>query len=269
MSPSGRGPDVDRATKADADITELHPDGPPARRPYRRVLLKLSGDAFAPPGGDFGISGESIDLIARQLSEVLSLGVEPAVVVGGGNIFRGRDAPGMDRARADYVGMLGTVMNALVLQDALERVGVATRVQTAIAMAQIAEPYVPRKAMRHLEKRRVVIFAAGLGRPFFSTDTTAAQIALEIHAEAILKGTGVDGVYDADPRSHPQAVRFEELEYIEVLKRGLQVMDATAISLCMDNRLPIIVFDYRQEGNIRRAVQGEPIGTLVHSGASR
>ena len=255
--------------RPDAGVTELHPDATPGRRPFRRVLLKLSGDAFVPEDRDFGISGPSVDLVARQLAEVLSLGVEPAVVVGGGNIFRGRDAPGMDRARADYVGMLGTVMNALVLQDALERIGVVTRVQTAIAMAQIAEPYIPRKAIRHLEKRRVAIFAAGLGRPFFSTDTTAAQIALEIHAEAILKGTGVDGVYDADPRTTPDATRFEHLEYIEVLKRGLAVMDATAISLCMDNRLPIVVFDYRTEGNIRRVVQGEPIGTLVHSGAGR
>jgi uridylate kinase len=239
------------------------------RPEYRRVLLKLSGDAFAPPGGDFGMSGESADLLAAQLAEVLASGVQPAVVVGGGNIFRGRDAPGMDRARADYVGMLGTVMNALVLQDALERAGVVTRVQTAISMAQIAEPYIPRKAMRHLEKGRVVIFAAGLGRPFFSTDTTAAQIALEIHAEAILKGTGVDGVYDADPRTHPEATMFDDLEYIEVLKRGLQVMDATAISLCMDNGLPIIVFNYRKEGNIRKAVEGEPIGTLVHAGGGK
>jgi uridylate kinase len=234
---------------------------------YRRVLLKVSGDAFAPPDGDFGISGDSVQLLARQLAEVARLGVQTAVVVGGGNIFRGRDAPGMDRARADYVGMLATVMNALVLQDALERIGQVTRVQTAINMAQVAEPYIPRKAMRHLEKDRIVIFAAGLGRPFFSTDTTAAQIALEIHAEAILKGTGVDGVYDSDPRTNPEAVKFEDLEYIEVLKRGLQVMDATAISLCMDNRLPIIVFNFRQEGNIRRALTGERIGTLVHAGA--
>jgi uridylate kinase len=234
---------------------------------YRRVLLKLSGDAFAPPGGDFGISEESVDLLARQLSEILELGVEPAVVVGGGNIFRGRDAPGMDRARADYVGMLATVMNALVLQDALERIGITTRVQTAISMAQIAEPYIPRKAMRHLEKGRIVIFAAGLGRPFFSTDTTAAQIALEIHAGAILKGTGVDGVYDSDPRLNPEAVKFEDVEYIEVLKRGLEVMDATAISLCMDNGLPIIVFNFRRDGNIKRVLTGERIGTLVHAGA--
>jgi uridylate kinase len=235
---------------------------------YSRVLLKLSGDAFAPPGGDFGIHEGSVDLLARQLSEVVHLGVQPAVVVGGGNIFRGRDAPTMDRARADYVGMLATVMNALVLQDALERIGVTTRVQTAIAMAQIAEPYIPRKAIRHLEKRRIVIFAAGLGRPFFSTDTTAAQIALEIHAEAILKGTGVDGVYDSDPHDNPNAVKFDDLEYIEVLKRGLQVMDATAISLCMDNGLPIIVFNFRREGNIKRALTGERIGTLVHAGGS-
>jgi uridylate kinase len=238
------------------------------RTAYRRVLLKLSGDAFA-AGGDFGINQDSVALLARQLAEVLSLEIQPAVVVGGGNIFRGRDAMGMDRARADYVGMLATVMNALVLQDALERIGVVTRVQTAINMAQIAEPYIPRKAIRHLEKGRVVIFGAGLGRPFFTTDTTAAQIALEIHAEAILKGTGVDGVYDSDPRTNPDAVRFDDLEYLDVLKRGLQVMDATAISLCMDNGLPIIVFNYGEEGNIRRAVQGEPIGTLVHAGGVR
>jgi uridylate kinase len=236
---------------------------------YRRVLLKLSGDAFAPEGRDFGISEEAVELLARQLAEVAQLGVQTAVVVGGGNIFRGRDAPKMDRARADYVGMLGTVMNSLVLQDTLERIGQVTRVQTAIAMAQVAEPYIPRRAMRHLEKGRIVIFAAGLGRPFFSTDTTAAQIALEIHAEAILKGTGVDGVYDADPHTDPGATKFEDLEYIEVLKRGLQVMDATAISLCMDNGLPIIVFNFREEGNIRRAVLGERIGTLVHAGARR
>ena len=172
----------------------------------------------------------------------------------------------MDRARADYIGMLATVMNALALQDALENIGVITRVQTAIAMAQIAEPYIPRRAIRHLEKGRVVIFAAGMGAPFFSTDTTAAQRALEIKAEAILKGTSVDGVYDADPRVQPDAVKFETLEYLEVLKRGLQVMDATAISLAMENRLPIIVFNLWEEGNIRRAVAGEPIGTLVHRG---
>jgi uridylate kinase len=231
---------------------------------YRRILLKLSGDAFAPPGQEFGISAESITLIATQLKEICSLGAQVAVVVGGGNIWRGRQAPRMDRARADYMGMLATVMNALALQDALEQLGVHTRVQTAVQMAQIAEPYIPLRAVRHLEKGRVVIFAAGMGVPFFSTDTTAAQRALEIKAEAILKGTKVDGVYDSDPNLNPQAVKFETLEYIEVLKRGLTVMDATAISLCMENSLPIIVFDFRKQGNIRRVVLGEPIGTLVH-----
>ena len=234
---------------------------------YRRVLLKLSGDAFAPHGLEFGISGESTHLVATQLQDVQAMGVEIAVVVGGGNIWRGRQAPAMDRAHADYMGMLATVMNALALQDALENVGVHTRVQTAIQMAQVAEPYIPRRAIRHLEKGRAVIFAAGMGVPFFSTDTTAAQRALEIKAEAILKGTKVDGVYDSDPHVNPEAVRFDSLEHIEVLKRGLTVMDATAISLCMTNGLPIIVFDLRREGNIRRAILGEPIGTLVHSGA--
>ncbi|MGH2572805.1 MAG: UMP kinase [Actinomycetota bacterium] len=231
---------------------------------YRRILLKLSGDAFAPPEQEFGISAEATVLLATQLREICSMGVEVAVVVGGGNIWRGRQAPRMDRARADYMGMLATVMNALALQDALEQLGVTTRVQTAIQMAQIAEPYIPLRAIRHLERERVVIFAAGMGVPFFSTDTTAAQRALEIKAEAILKGTQVDGVYDSDPKLNPHAIKFETLEYIEVLKRGLTVMDATAISLCMENRLPIIVFDFRKEGNIRRALLGEPIGTLVH-----
>jgi uridylate kinase len=231
---------------------------------YRRILLKLSGDAFAPPGREFGISAEATVLLAAQLQEICAMGVQVAVVVGGGNIWRGRQAPRMDRARADYMGMLATVMNALALQDALEQLGVTTRVQTAIQMAQIAEPYIPLRAIRHLERGRVVIFASGMGVPFFSTDTTAAQRALEIKAEAILKGTQVDGVYDSDPKLNPKAVKFETLEYIEVLKRGLTVMDATAISLCMENRLPIIVFDFRKEGNIRRALLGEPIGTLVH-----
>jgi uridylate kinase len=241
----------------------LGTDGSPL---YHRVLLKLSGDAFAPADMGFGVSQESTALLASQLRDVLALGVEVAVVVGGGNIWRGRQAPGMDRARADYIGMLATVMNAVALQDALERIGVHTRVQSAIQMAQIAEPYIPLRAIRHLERGRVVIFAAGMGVPFFSTDTTAAQRALEIHAEAILKGTKVDGVYDSDPLLNPSAVKFETLEYIEVLKRGLQVMDATAISLCMENHLPILVFDLRHEGNIKRALLGEPIGTLVHGG---
>jgi uridylate kinase len=232
---------------------------------YRRVLLKLSGNAFSPPDREFGIHEPALMNLSTQLQEIVALGIEVAVVVGGGNIWRGRQAPGIDRARADYMGMLATVMNALALQDALEHVGVHTRVQTAIQMAQIAEPYIPRRAMRHLEKGRVVIFGAGMGVPFFSTDTTAAQRALEIKAEAILKGTKVDGVYDADPMLNPDAVKFETLEYLEVLKRGLTVMDATAISLCMENRLPIIVFDFRKQGNIKRALLGEPIGTLVHA----
>jgi uridylate kinase len=231
---------------------------------YRRVLLKLSGDAFAPPSEEFGISQSAISILATQLQDVLTLGVEVAAVVGGGNIWRGRQAPGMDRARADYMGMLATVMNALALQDALERIGVHTRVQTAIEMAKVAEPFIPLRAVRHLEKGRVVIFAAGLGEPYFSTDTTAAHRALEIKAQALLKGTKVDGVYDADPLLNPNAVKFEALEYIEVLKRGLTVMDATAISLCMENGLPILVFDLLKEGNIKRALLGEPIGTLVH-----
>ena len=234
---------------------------------YRRILLKLSGDAFAPLGKDFGVSADATKLLAAQLQEIVAMGVEVAVVVGGGNIWRGRAAPGMDRARADYMGMLATVINALALQDALEKMGVHTRVQTAIEMAQVAEPYIPLRAIRHLEKGRVVIFSAGMGVPFFSTDTTAAQRALEIKAEAILKGTKVDGVYDSDPHLNPEAVKFETLEYIEVLKRGLTVMDATAISLCMEHQLPILVFDFRKEGNIKRALTGEPIGTLVHSGA--
>jgi uridylate kinase len=231
---------------------------------YRRILLKLSGDAFAPPGREFGISEQATQLLAAQLQEITALGVQVAIVVGGGNIWRGRQAPGMDRARADYIGMLATVMNALALQDALEQQGVATRVQTAIQMAQVAEPYIPLRAIRHLEKGRVVIFAAGLGQPFFSTDTTAAQRALEIKAEALLKGTKVDGVYDSDPELNPDAVKFETLEYLDFLTRGLTVMDATAISLCKDNHLPILVFDFRKEGNIKRALLGEPIGTLVH-----
>ena len=234
---------------------------------YHRILLKLSGDAFAPPSHEFGISERATMLLATQLRDICAMGVEVAIVVGGGNIWRGRQAPGMDRAHADYMGMLATVMNALALQDALEKVGVPTRVQTAIQMAQIAEPYIPLRAIRHLEKGRVVIFGAGMGVPFFSTDTTAAQRALEIRAEAILKGTKVDGVYDSDPNLNPDAVKFETLEYLEVLQRGLTVMDATAVSLCMENRLPILVFDFRKEGNIKRALLGEPIGTLVHGAA--
>ena len=243
-------------------------NGAAGRPLHRRVLLKLSGDAFAPADVLYGISDQATQVLARQLAEVTRMGVEMAVVVGGGNIWRGRQAPGIDRNRADYMGMLATVMNGLALQDALEKEGINTRVQTAIQMAQVAEPYIPRRAMRHLEKGRIVIFAAGLGVPYFSTDTTAAQRALEINAEAVLKGTKVDGIYDADPYRFPQAQRFETIEYTDFLQRGLQVMDATAVSLCRDNGLPIIVFDYRTEGNIKRALLGEPIGTTVHGAAT-
>ena len=234
---------------------------------YDRVLLKLSGDAFAPQDGVFGISGESVDLLARQLADVMTLGVQTAVVVGGGNIFRGRQAPGMDRARADYMGMLATMINCLALQDALEAIEVPTRVQSAITMTQVAEPYIPRRAVRHLEKGRIVIFGAGMGTPYFSTDTPAAQRALETGCEAIFKATRVDGVYDSDPVKNPGARKYDELSYIQALNEGLGVMDATAISLCMDNKLPIIVFDLHVAGNIRRALAGEQIGTLVHADA--
>jgi uridylate kinase len=234
-----------------------------SRPAYHRVLLKLSGEAFAAESGT-GINIEATSLVARQLGDVVDLGIQPAVVVGGGNIWRGRQAPGIDRNRADYMGMLATVMNALALQDALEKMHVATRVQTAIAMSQIAEPFVPLRAIRHLEKGRVVIFAAGLGVPYFSTDTCAAQRALEIRADALLKGTKVDGVYTADPVVDPSAIRLEALQYVEFLKEGYGVMDATAVSLCMENALPIVVFDLRRDGNIRKVVTGEQIGTLVH-----
>jgi uridylate kinase len=234
---------------------------------YHRVLLKLSGEAFADPEAGFGIDPRIVNSLADQLRDVTrELGIQVAVVVGGGNIFRGTSAQaqGMDRARADYMGMLATMINSLALQDSLENRDVPTRVQSAIQMTQVAEPYIPRKAVRHLEKGRIVIFAAGMGTPYFSTDTTAAQRALEIGADAILKATKVDGVYDADPTTNPKAVKFEDLTYLDVLQRGLGVMDATAISLAMENKLPIIVFNLQVHGNIRRALEGEPIGTVVH-----
>jgi len=234
-----------------------------ARPAYHRVLLKLSGEAFAPPSGS-GISDAATALVARQLAEVVDMGIQPAVVVGGGNIWRGRQAPGIDRNRADYMGMLATIMNALALQDALEKIHVPTRVQSAIAMTQFAEPFVPLRAIRHLEKGRVVIFAAGLGVPYFSTDTCAAQRALEINADALLKGTKVDGVYTADPVVDTTAKRLDILEYGDFLREGYGVMDATAVSLCMENKLPILVFNLRDEGNIRRVVTGEHIGTVIH-----
>lgn len=240
------------------------PAPPPV--PWARVLLKVSGEAFA--GGEgLGIDPTTVAAIARQIAEVAHSGVQVAVVVGGGNYFRGAELSerGLDRARADYMGMLGTVMNCVALQDFCEQAGVETRVQTAIAMGQVAEPYIPRRAIRHLEKGRVVIFGAGLGAPFFSTDTCAAQRALEIGSGVLLKATKVDGVFDADPRRFPDAVQFDHLTYAEVLSRGLQVADATAISLCMDNDLPVVVFNLLVEGNIGRAVRGEKIGTLITS----
>jgi uridylate kinase len=230
---------------------------------YRRVLLKISGEAFS--GTETGVDVHTTEDMARQIAEVHRDGVSVAVVVGGGNIWRGKvhEEAGMERATADYMGMLATVINALALQDALERIGVPSRVQTAIAMHQIAEPYIRRRAIRHLEKGRVVIFAAGTGNPYFTTDTTAALRAVEVGAEAILKATKVDGIYTADPKKHPDAKRFEQLAYLEVLQRGLEVMDNTALTLCMDNNLPIVVFDMGVPGNIRRVVWGESIGTLV------
>lgn len=232
---------------------------------WRRVLLKLSGEAFG--GGQLGVDPDIIASVARQIADVVRDGVQVAIVVGGGNFFRGAELSqrGMDRGRADYMGMLGTVMNCLALQDFLERQGIATRVQTAITMTQVAEPYIPRKAIRHLEKGRVVIFGAGAGLPYFSTDTVAAQRALEIGAEVVAKATQVDGVYDDDPKRNPHAVRFDQLSYSEVLTRGLAVADATAISLCMDNAMPMVVFDLLVEGNIARVVRGEKIGTLITS----
>jgi len=241
------------------------------RVPLHRVLLKLSGEAFADPEVNGGIDPTIVAQVAREIAELrASDGTEVAIVVGGGNIFRGNspEAAGMDRSSADHMGMLATVINALALQDALEKAGVETRVQTAIAMQALAEPYIRRRAMRHLEKGRVVIFAAGLGAPYFTTDTTAAQRALEIGADAILKGTKVDGVYDRDPKLDSAAVRYEEIDFLAVLNQGLGVMDSTAISLCMDNDLPIVVFDLLHEGNIRRVVRGEPVGTLVGVPAS-
>lgn len=237
---------------------------------FRRVVLKLSGEAFADTSISFGIDAAVVQRIAEEVAEAREeLGVEIAIVVGGGNIFRGMVGAtrGMDRARADYMGMLATVINALALQDALENVGQPTRVQTAITMAQIAEPYIPLRAIRHLEKGRIVVFAAGTGNPYFTTDTTAALRAAEVGGEAILKGThsGVDGVYSADPRTDPNAVKLTEISHFEVLNRGLKVMDSTAITFCMDNELPIIVFDVTKPGNIRSALVGDAIGTLVSS----
>ena len=246
-------------------------EAPPARRSapvralrYRRVLLKISGEALAGEAG-FGIDAKAVAAFAREICDVHALGCELALVVGGGNFFRGLAgaALGVDRATGDYMGMLATVINSLALQSALETFGVTTRVLSAIEIREVAEPYIRRRATRHLEKGRVVIFAAGTGNPYFSTDTAASLRAMEIGAEVILKATKVDGVYSADPKTFPTAERFRELTYIDVLNRGLKVMDSTAISLCMDNELPIIVFNLLQAGNIHKAVAGDPIGTIV------
>lgn len=237
-----------------------------ARKGYKRVLLKLSGEVFGGDGG-IGVDPDVVHNFASQIAEVVRSGVQVGIVVGGGNYFRGAELQqrGMDRARADYMGMLGTVMNCLALQDFLEKAGIDTRVQTAITMGQVAEPYIPRRAIRHLEKGRVVIFGAGAGMPFFTTDTVAAQRALEVGAEALLLAkSGVDGVYTADPRKDSSATKYEEISYDEVLQKSLAVADAAAFSLCRENALPIVVFDLKTEGNIARAVKGDAVGTLVN-----
>ena len=229
---------------------------------YKRVIIKLSGEALAGKAGH-GIDTPTVETICRQIKEVFDLGVEIAIVVGGGNFWRGRSGEGMDKSTADYMGMLATCINALGLQDVLEEMGVPVRVQTAIEMKQIAEPYIRRKAIRHLEKRRIVIFASGTGNPFFTTDTTAALRAAEIDAEIILLAKSIDAVYDSDPLINPNAKRYTELSYIDVLNKGLKVMDSTATSLCMDNHIPILVFGLNEPKNILRAVMGEKIGTIV------
>ncbi len=230
---------------------------------YKRVLLKLSGEALSGPEG-FGIHQETIDRIAEEIRKINDMGVETAIVVGGGNFWRGRTGKGMDRATADYMGMTATVINALALQDALENAGVITRVQTAIEMRQIAEPYIRRRAIRHLEKKRVVIFAAGTGNPYFTTDTTAALRAAEIEADVILLAKNIDAVYDSDPKENPEAKKFDTLSYLEILKRELKVMDTTATSLCMDNKIPIKVFGLDEPGNIIRIILGENLGTYIY-----
>jgi len=239
-----------------------------SRPRYRRILLKLSGEAL---GGDkdFGVDFDLVRKIARQVKRVHDMGVEIALVVGGGNIFRGRDVAdvGFDRATGDYMGMLGTVINALALQDGLEKLGLPARTMSAIQMNQVAEPYIRRRAVRHLEKGRVVILAGGNGNPYFTTDTTAALRAVELEADVVMKATKVDGVYTADPFRDPTATKFQRLDYLEVLNRGIDVMDSTALTLCMDNGVPIVVFDLLKEGNMERVVSGDPIGTLVATGS--
>ena len=245
-------------------MVEMRADPKPLRPVYRRIVLKLSGEALAGSVG-YGIDPPVLERIGAELRDVVELGVEVAVVIGGGNIFRGiaASAGGMDRATADYMGMLATIINALALQDALEKAGLQTRVLSAIEMRAVAEPYIRRRAIRHLEKGRVVIFAAGTGNPFFTTDTAGALRAIEIGADAIIKATNVDGIYSSDPKADAGAERLPRPTYIEVLSRRLQVMDTTAISLCMENALPIIVFDLTLPGNIKRIVLGEPVGSIV------
>ena len=242
----------------------MRAEADPLRPVYRRVVLKLSGEALAGSVG-YGIDPPVLERVAAEIRDVVDLGVEMAVVIGGGNIFRGiaASAGGMDRATADYMGMLATIINALALQDALEKAGMQTRVLSAVEMRAVAEPYIRRRAIRHLEKGRVVIFAAGTGNPFFTTDTAGALRAIEIGADAIIKATKVDGIYSSDPKADATAQRLERATYIEVLSRRLQVMDTTAISLCMENALPIIVFDLTRAGNIKRIVLGEPVGSIV------
>jgi uridylate kinase len=250
------------ASEAEVALIEAVPSGPAPQ--YRRVLLKLSGEMFG--GGQIGVDPDTVQRIAREIAVAVKEGVQVAIVVGGGNFFRGAELSqsGMDRARADYMGMLGTVMNCLALQDFLEQQGVDTRVQTAIAMGQVAEPYIPRRAIRHLEKGRVVIFGAGAGLPYFSTDTVAAQRALEVKADVVLMAkNGVDGVYTSDPKTDSTARKLDQVTYNEALQRGLRVVDSTAFSLCMDNKLKMIVFGMQAEGNVAAAVRGEKIGTLV------
>jgi uridylate kinase len=243
-------------------------DAGPERPAYRRIVLKISGEALA-GGQGYGVDPPVLERIAAEIREVLILGVQVAVVIGGGNIFRGvaASARGMDRATADYMGMLATIINALALQDALEKAGMQTRVLSAVEMRAVAEPYIRRRAIRHLEKGRVVIFAAGTGNPFFTTDTAGALRAVEIGADAIMKATKVDGIYSADPARNPSAERLARVTYIDVLSRRLEVMDTTAISLCMDNGLPIIIFDLTRSGNIKRIVLGEPVGSIVSATA--
>jgi uridylate kinase len=246
--------------------TAEHVGDPASGHQLKRVLLKLSGEVFG--GGKIGIDPDVVNGIAKQIAEAVAAGVEVAIVVGGGNFFRGAELSqrGMERSRADYIGMLGTVMNSLALQDFIEKQGVETRVQSAITMGQVAEPYIPRRAIRHLEKGRVVIFGAGAGMPYFSTDTVSAQRALEIKADAVLMSkSGVDGVYSADPRTDPTAHKYDELTFDDALRMGLKVVDAAAFALCMENKLPMIVFGMEGEGNIERVLRGERIGTLVHA----